>query len=77
MLWSIFDHNTTIFYPSSECIALEVKLSNTLTAKDTRGIRAFAAEFPDRFRRGIVPYTGTECVPLGDRIWAIPVETLL
>lgn len=62
--------------PSSECIAIEVKLSNTLTAKDTRGIRAFAAEFPDRFRRGIVLYTGTECVPLGDRIWAIPVETL-
>ncbi len=31
---------------------------------------------PDRFKTGVLIYTGEQTLPLGDRLWAIPVSGL-
>jgi predicted AAA+ superfamily ATPase len=30
----------------------------------------------DKFKKGIVVYTGNEILPFGDNLWAIPVNCL-
>lgn len=57
-------------------VAVEIKASASLKASDAAGIRAFASLAGDRFVRGVVFYGGTETVPLGERIEAVPVGAL-
>ena len=39
-------------------------------------LRALAELAGDRFHRGVVLHGGTECVPFGPRLHALPVEAL-
>ena len=56
-------------------IAVEVKLSFSLSYKDTAGIRSFLEEYPEALA-GILVYTGKEVKYLGKKILAIPWEML-
>src|ERR1700722_8591913 len=55
---------------------IEVKASATVTGHDFNGLRALAEMTGVRFHRGIVLYTGTEIVPFGANLYALPVSAL-
>jgi predicted AAA+ superfamily ATPase len=57
-------------------VGIEVKSAATVTAADFKGLRSLAEAAGRRFRRGLVLYTGTEIVPFGAGLFALPVEAL-
>jgi uncharacterized protein len=57
-------------------IAIEVKASATLGRADLRGLNAFRAIAASRFVAGLVLCTTRRTVPLGERMWAVPIEAL-
>ncbi len=61
---------------SGALVGIEVKSAATVTGADFKGLHALAQAAGRRFRRGIVLYTGTEVVPFGPRLFAVPIDTL-
>lgn len=57
-------------------VGVEVKASSTVQAKDFRGLKHLAEETGEAFQRGVVLYTGTEVLPFGRKLWAMPVSAL-
>lgn len=53
--------------------AVEVKLSASVASHDIKGLASLRDALGDRFVRGVVIYTGQEVMPMGDRIFAVPV----
>jgi hypothetical protein len=62
--------------PGGRLVGIEVKASATIDAAGFKGLRALAEAVPKRFHRGIVLYTGTEAVPFGPKLHAVPVSAL-
>jgi predicted AAA+ superfamily ATPase len=56
--------------------AVEVKLVAGVTARDIRGLASLRAALGDHFVRGVVVYAGQEVIPMGDRIFAVPIGML-
>lgn len=61
---------------SGDLAAVEVKARASVRARDWREIRAMRDANADRFKAGVVLYTGPQTIPLGDRVWAVPVSGL-
>ena len=61
---------------SGDMTAIEVKASASLDAASRRELTKLRDATTDRFRAGVVLYTGRQTIPLGDRLWAIPVNAL-
>ena len=57
-------------------VGVEVKAAATIRSDDFKGLRALAGELGERFHRGVVLYTGTERIPFGEHLHALPVENL-
>ncbi|GAB7545222.1 hypothetical protein CS8_049010 [Cupriavidus sp. 8B] len=57
-------------------IGVEVKASATVRKNDLRGLTRLASLAGDAFRLGVVLYDGTETLPLGSGIWAVPLSSL-
>lgn len=57
-------------------VGIEVKATATVSAKDFKGLRTLAEALGKRFQRGVVLYTGSECIPFGPRLHALPVSAL-
>ena len=57
-------------------VGVEVKARATVTARDFRTLRDLAEGLGDRFRRGVVLYTGSTALPFGERLHALPVPWL-
>lgn len=57
-------------------VAIEVKAASTVRAEDFRGIRHLAERLGDDLLAGIVFYTGTQTLPFGDRLRAVPISAL-
>ena len=57
-------------------VGLEVKASATLQSRDFKGLRNLAETLGDTFHRGVVLYTGTEVLPFGPKLWAVPISGL-
>ena len=57
-------------------VGIEVKAAATVGARDLRGLRALAEALGKKFVRGVVLYTGTEVIPFGERVHAVPLEAL-
>ncbi len=57
-------------------VGIEVKATSSPTAGDFKGLRAFAANVGRRFHRGVVLHPGRAVVPMGDGLWAMPVDAL-
>ena len=62
--------------PSSDIVGIEVKAASRVRNEDLRGLELLRDMAGDRFRRGIVLYTGTDWVPLGGDLQAIPMTAL-
>jgi uncharacterized protein len=61
---------------SGSVVGVEVKARATVKARDFRTLRALAEGLGDRFRRGVVLYTGSTAIPFGERFHALPVSWL-
>jgi len=57
-------------------VGIEIKASSTVTAGDFRGLRHLAERTGDDFTAGLVFYTGTQTLPFGPRLRAVPVSAL-
>ena len=57
-------------------VGIEVKATLSPTGRDFKGLRAFAATVGSRFHRGVVLHTGQTAAPMGEGMWALPVEAL-
>jgi hypothetical protein len=59
-----------------DTLALEVKRGSRWDERDLKGLRAFLAA-ERRCRGGVLAYMGDTLVPLGERLWAVPIGTVL
>ena len=59
-----------------DSLAIEVKAASRFDERDLTGLRAFQRATP-RCRAAVLAYNGTTAASLGDRLWAIPMRTLL
>ncbi len=57
-------------------VGVEVKAAATVREADLRGLRKLSQLAGDRFRMGIILYDGTEALPMGAGLWALPLATL-
>jgi hypothetical protein len=57
-------------------VAIEAKAGASLGAGDRRGLVQLRDALGDRFRAGVLMHTGADTVPLGERLWALPVSAL-
>jgi len=61
---------------NGETIAIEVKLDSSLNDKDFKNLELCRDTIGNKFKKGIVIYTGEDLVPYGNKIWAVPVNYL-
>jgi len=57
----------------NKIVAVEVKLSATVRAKDFRGIKKIQSAVGERFVQGVVLYDGEDVLPFGDNLTAVPI----
>ena len=65
-----------IEHAGGDVVGVEVKSSATPRRADTFGLALLRDRLGTRFRAGIVLHTGPQTIPVGDRIWALPVAGL-
>ena len=61
---------------AGEIVGVEVKASASVGTHDFKGLRALKQTVGKKFRRGIVVYAGKESVPLGDELYAVPIQVV-
>ena len=61
---------------SGAVACIECKASATVGRADHRAMGRLRDALGERFVAGFVVYTGADTIPLGDRIWAVPVSAL-
>ena len=61
---------------SGRIVGLEIKAASTVGNKDFKGLQLLSEALGKRFVRGVVLYTGSEIVPFGPRLLALPIDTL-
>lgn len=76
--WSVQGRHEVDFVVSRgrDIVAIEVKAGSRFNDKDLSGLRAFADKTPG-VRACVLAYNGGETVKLGDRLFAIPIASLL
>jgi predicted AAA+ superfamily ATPase len=61
---------------AGDLAAIEVKAKASLRPTDWKWLAALRDARGDRFKSGIVIYSGEQTIPLGDRLWAVPYAGL-
>ncbi len=61
---------------SGRVVAIEVKAKVSLNEDDNKGLRKLREAAGDRFIAGVVIHAGDQTLPLGNRLWALPVSAL-
>jgi predicted AAA+ superfamily ATPase len=76
--WSVQGRHEVDFVVSSgrRAIGIEVKAASRFGDRDLAGLRAWKAQTPGAVA-GILAYNGTEALPLGGDLYAIPLDVLL
>jgi predicted AAA+ superfamily ATPase len=57
-------------------VGIEVKAAASVGGPDLKGLEALREVAGKRFHRGIVLYTGSETLPFGAGIWALPLSAV-
>jgi len=57
-------------------VGLEIKAAASVNRSDLAGLQRFRQVAGKAFHRGLILYDGEETLPLGDGLWAAPLETL-
>ncbi len=76
--WSVQGRHEVDFTISlgRDILAVEVKAGGRFRDRDLAGLEAFTKK-TSRVRAAVLAYNGTETVKLGDKLYAIPMSTLL
>ena len=61
---------------AGDVVAIEAKAAAVTTASDVRGLRLLREKLGQRFKTGVVVYSGAHTLPIDDRIWALPISGL-
>jgi predicted AAA+ superfamily ATPase len=61
---------------SGKVVGIETKAGKSVNAHDFKGLQAMSESLGPRFHRGIVLYTGSEGIPFGKNMHALPVSSL-
>jgi predicted AAA+ superfamily ATPase len=61
---------------SGSIAGIEVKAASTVSPSDVKHLHGLRDKLGDRFTAGVIIYLGNRVVPLGERIWAVPVAML-
>lgn len=61
---------------SGQVVGIEVKSSSSVKTDDFKGLRLLREAIGKRFVRGIVLYAGSEFVPFGPELYALPLSAL-
>ena len=61
---------------TGDVAAIEVKARVSLSKSDWRVLAKVRDKLGERFKCGVVLYAGEQTVPLGDRLYAVPVSGL-
>jgi predicted AAA+ superfamily ATPase len=62
--------------PSGEILAIETKAGATVRAADVRGLTHLRERLGPRLRAGVLLHPGEHTLPLGERLWALPLQAL-
>jgi len=66
-----------LFESAAGIVGMEIKSRPTVASKDTTGLKEIAAALRDRWRGGIVIYSGNELKRIAEPdIWAVPAHRL-
>jgi len=78
MFWHVQGRSEVDFVIQSghDCLAVGVKSSRRWQRRDLAGLSAFLNQTP-RCRAAVLAYQGEQVARLGDRLWAVPLGTLL
>lgn len=58
------------------CLALEVKAATRWTDRDLSSLKVFLDQTP-QCKAGLLVYNGTQTAQLGERLWAVPMATVI
>jgi hypothetical protein len=61
---------------TGDVVGIEVKSAASVRSADLRGLRYLREKLGSRFKAGVVVHAGAHTLPLGERIWAMPVSGL-
>jgi len=61
---------------SGEIVAIEVKAAASVGRKDLRAMEKLRDGRGERFKAGVVVCTSAQTIPLGERLWAVPISGL-
>jgi len=61
---------------SGDVVAVEVKAAASLRSKDWQPMEKLRSARGNRFKAGVVVYAGEQTLPLGNRLWAVPISGL-
>jgi predicted AAA+ superfamily ATPase len=61
---------------NGEAIAIEVKLESSLNERDFKNLELCRDTIGEKFKKGVILYTGENIVPFGDRLGAAPLNYL-
>lgn len=62
--------------PAGHVVGVEVKAAASLGMSDLSGLKKLSTLAGKKFIAGVVLYDGTDTLPIGDRLWAVPISTL-
>jgi uncharacterized protein len=62
--------------PDGRVAGVEVKAAASVSTADFRGLRTLRDLAGDGFVAGVVLYCGTQTLPFGERLWAVPMAAL-
>ena len=61
---------------AGDVAGVEVKAAASVATSDSLGLRFLRDKLGARFKAGVVLYTGSNTLELGDRVWAVPLAGL-
>jgi len=61
---------------AGQVVGVEVKAAASVSAGDLAGLKKLATLAGKQFVAGIVLYDGNDTLPIGERLWAVPLSTL-
>lgn len=61
---------------AGDIAAVEIKAAASVSSSDARGLRLLRDKLGERFKAGVVVYSGEHTLPLAERIWALPLSGL-
>lgn len=71
-----FEVDIVIENAMGQLIGVEIKASATVKSSDMGGLKKLASVASDQFKMGVLLYDGTEILPLGEKLWAVPISSL-